>query len=129
MAMRPTRPLPTPCPTRRSRALFAGPIAQGGPAPIASEALERIAALYAIEKTIRGYSADERRAMRQEKSKPLVLAFKAWLEQQLARVSGKATIAEDIRYALNHWDGLTSFLHDGLLQLATTPPHPTLPPP
>jgi len=31
-------------------------IAQGGPAPIASEALERIAALYAIEKTIRGYS-------------------------------------------------------------------------
>src|SRR5207244_967613 len=32
-------------------------IAQGGPAPIASEALERIAALYAIEKTIRGRSA------------------------------------------------------------------------
>src|SRR5271169_5501722 len=28
-------------------------IAEGGPAPIASEALERIAALYAIEKTIR----------------------------------------------------------------------------
>jgi transposase len=80
-------------------------IAQGGPAPIASEALERIAALYAIEKTIRGYSADERRGVRQEKSKPLVLAFKSWLEQQLARVSAKATIAEDIRYALNHWEG------------------------
>jgi transposase len=94
-------------------------IAQGGPAPIASEALERIAALYAIEKTIRGYSADERRAMRQEKSKPLVLAFKVWLEQQLARVSGKATIAEDIRYALNHWDGLTCFLDDGRIELDT----------
>ena len=64
-------------------------IAQGGPAPIASEALERIAALHAIEKTIRGYSADERRAMRQERSKPLVPAFKAWLEQQLARVSAR----------------------------------------
>src|SRR5258708_901928 len=71
-------------------------IAQGGPAPIASEALKRIAALYAIEKTIRGYRADERRAMRQEKSKPLGLAFKAWLEQQLPPVSGKAPIAEDI---------------------------------
>ena len=47
-------------------------IAKGGSAPIASEALERIAALYAIEKTIRGRSADERRAVRQEKSKPLV---------------------------------------------------------
>jgi Transposase IS66 family len=64
-------------------------IVQGGPAPIASEALERIAALYAIEKTIRGRSAGDRRAMRQKKSKPLVLALKAWLEQQLTRVSGK----------------------------------------
>jgi hypothetical protein len=92
-------------------------IAQGGPAPIASEALERIAALYAIEKTIRGRSAGDRRAVRQEKSRPLVLALKAWLEQQLARVSAKATIAEDIRYALNHWDGLTRFLDDGRIQL------------
>jgi transposase len=46
-----------------------------------------------------------------------VLAFKAWLEQQLARVSAKATIAEDIRYALNHWDGLTRFLDDGRIEL------------
>ncbi|MGO9787741.1 MAG: IS66 family transposase [Stellaceae bacterium] len=94
-------------------------IAQGGPAPIASEALERITALYAIEKTIRGRSAGERRAVRQEKSKPLVLALKAWFEQQLARVSVKATIAEDIRYALNHWDGLTRFLDDGRIELDT----------
>jgi transposase len=57
--------------------------------------------------------------MRQEKSKPLVLALKAWLEQQLTRVSGKATIAEDIRYALNHWDGLARFLDDGRIELDT----------
>jgi Transposase IS66 family len=57
--------------------------------------------------------------MRQEKSKPLVLAFKAWLEQQLARVSAKATIANDIRYALNHWEGLTRFLDDGRIELDT----------
>jgi transposase len=94
-------------------------IAQGGPAPIASEALERIAALYAIEKTIRGRSAGERRAVRQEKSEPLLLTLKAWLEQQLARVSAKATIAEDIRYALNHWDGLARFLDDGRIELDT----------
>src|SRR4030081_884135 len=85
-------------------------IAQGGPAPIASEALERIAALYAIEKTIRGRSAAEGPAGRREKSKPLVLALKAWLEQQLARVSAKATIAEDIRYGLKHSEGVTPFL-------------------
>jgi transposase len=94
-------------------------IAEGGPAPIASEALARIAALYAIEKTIRGRSAAERRAVRQEKNKPLVLALNAWLEQQLARVSAKATIAEDIRYGLNHWEGLTRFLDDGRIELDT----------
>jgi transposase len=94
-------------------------IAEGGPAPIASEALARIAALYAIEKTIRGRSAAERHAVRQEKSEPLVLALKAWLEHQLARVSAKATIAEDIRYGLNHWEGLTRFLDDGRIELDT----------
>jgi len=51
-------------------------IAKGGDAPIASEALERIAALYAIEKTIRGMRADERRRVRQDKSKPLVASLK-----------------------------------------------------
>jgi transposase len=72
-----------------------------GAAPIAHEALERIAALYAIEKTIRG------------------LAFRPWLERQLARVSGKAEIAEELRYGLNHWDGLTRFLDDGRIELDT----------
>jgi transposase len=94
-------------------------IAKGGNAPIASEALERIAALYAIEKTIRGKSADERRVVRQEKSKPLVLALKTWFEQQLMRVSGKSLIAEAIRYGLNHWDGLVRFLDDGRIELDT----------
>ena len=94
-------------------------IAKDGCAPIASEALERIAALYAIEKTIRGHGAGERRAVRQEKSKPLVLELKTWLEQQLARVSGKSLIADSIRYALHHWDGLTRFLDDGRIELDT----------
>jgi transposase len=94
-------------------------IAKDGSAPIASEALERIAALYAIEKAIRGRSACERRAVRQDKSKPLVLGLKTWFEQQLARVSAKSVIADAIRYALNHWDGLTRFLDDGRIELDT----------
>ena len=93
--------------------------AKGGHAPIASEALERIAALYAIETTIRGASAEERRRARQTRSKPLVAALRTWLEQQLARVSAKAPIAEEIRYGLNHWEGLTRFLDDGRIELDT----------
>ena len=94
-------------------------IAKGGNAPIASEALERIAALYAIEKTIRGMSADARRIVRQERASRLSSALRAWLELQLTRVSGKAVIADAIRYALHHWDGLTRFLDDGRIELDT----------
>ena len=94
-------------------------IAKEGNAPIASEALERIAKLYVIEKTIRGQSAGDRRTVRQERSKPLVLELRTWLEQQLARVSAKSLIADAIRYALNHWDGLTRFLDDGRVELDT----------
>ena len=60
-----------------------------------------------------------RRTVRQERSKPLVLELRTWLEQQLARVSGKSLIAGAIRYALNHWDGLTCFLDDGRIELDT----------
>jgi len=81
--------------------------------------LARIAALYAIEKTISGRSAEERRRVRQTRSKPLVLALKGWFELELTRVSGKAKIAEHIGYALNHWDGLTRFLDDGRIELDT----------
>jgi len=94
-------------------------IAKDGNAPIASEALQRIAALYAIEKTIRGQGAGARRAVRQEQSRPLVVALKAWLQQQLARVSAKSLVADAIRYALHHWDGLTLFLDDGRVELDT----------
>jgi hypothetical protein len=49
--------------------------------------------------------AEERRTVRQERSKPIVEALHAWLTIQLARVSGRSTLAEAIRYALRHWRG------------------------
>ena len=94
-------------------------IAKGGNAPIASEALERIAALYAIEKTIRGHSAEARRIARQERSRLSWSRSRAWLEHQLAQVSGKAPIAEPSATACIHWDGLTRFLDDGRIELDT----------
>jgi transposase len=94
-------------------------IAKTGPAPIADEALQRIAALYAIETAIRGHSAEQRVVVRQAQSKPLVEAFKTWIESELARVSGKSVIANAIRYGLKHWDGLVRFLDDGRIELDT----------
>jgi hypothetical protein len=46
---------------------------------------------------------------RQNRSKPLDTALGTWLEQQLARVSAKSSIAEEIRYGLNQLDGLHPF--------------------
>src|SRR5215208_5116396 len=87
--------------------------------PLAEEALRRIGELYAIEAEIRGRPAEERRTVRQERSKPIVEALHAWLTIQLGRVSGRSTLAEAIRYALRHWQGLVLFLEDGRVELDT----------
>jgi transposase len=92
-------------------------LAKSPPAPIAVEALKRIGELYEIEAQIRGKSAQERRAARQEKTKPLVAELKTWLETSLARLAGGSTIAQALRYGLNHWDGLVRFLDDGRIEI------------
>jgi hypothetical protein len=92
-------------------------LAQGGMAPIASEALTRIAALYRIEDEIRGRSADERRTIRQRRSRPLVEALQPWLREKLSLISQKTKLAEAIRYALSRWAGLCLFLDDGRIEI------------
>jgi transposase len=92
-------------------------LAQSGPAPIASEALARISALYRIEGDIRGRSAEERHAIRQERSRPLVEALQPWLREKLSLISQKTKLAEAIRYALSRWVGLCLFLDDGRVEI------------
>ena len=92
-------------------------LAAAGPAPIASEALTRIAELYKIEDSIRGRSADERHRLRQEKSRPVVEALEPWLREKLGLISQKTKLAEAIRYALSRWQGLTRFLDDGHIEI------------
>jgi len=88
---------------------------------IAVEGVRRIAELYAIEGDIRGQSPDERLAVRQACSAPLVEAFGIWLEQQRARVSPKSRLGEKLAYIANHWDGLQIFLTDGRVEMDSNP--------
>ena len=73
--------------------------------------------LTATAEEARGRSADERRALRQTKSKPFLDAFEPWLHTKLDFISQKTKLAEAIRYALSRWAGLTRFLDDGRIEI------------
>lgn len=85
--------------------------------PIAAEGLKRIAEFYRIEKDIRGQSAETRRAMRQEKTAPLMAEFETWLRTVRSRVSAKSRLGEKLAYIVKHMDGLKLFLDDGTIEM------------
>jgi transposase len=71
--------------------------------PVAVEAIERIAGLYAIEQEIRGRPPEERRKVRNTRSRPLLESLKQWLEEMLGKLSRKSDTAIAVRYALGRW--------------------------
>ena len=88
-------------------------LARVAKAPIATEAVKRMDALFEIEREINGLSADERLRVRRERSRPLVATLEAWLGEQRARVSAKSEIGKALNYNLKRWPALTRFLDDG----------------
>lgn len=85
--------------------------------PITAEAIDRIAALYAIEAEIRGSTPKVRKAIRQARARPLLDSTKTWVEATLAKLSLKSDTAAAIRYALSRWPALTRFVDDGQLEI------------
>ncbi|MCP4933744.1 MAG: IS66 family transposase [bacterium] len=92
-------------------------LAEKSGSQIAIEGLKQIAALYQIEANIRGKSPQQRLAVRQARSAPIVKVFGIWLKQQRVRVSPKSRIGEKLAYIANHWDGLQLFLTDGRVEI------------
>jgi len=84
---------------------------------IAAEALRRIAALYAVEATIRGQPPDKRREERQARAGPLLQDLHAWLNSLLTRVSAKSALAQAIGYSLTRWTALTRYVDDGRIEI------------
>jgi transposase len=84
-------------------------------APIAIEAVERIDAMFAIEREINGMTPQERVPARHERSRPLVIDLENWLREQRARVSRNSETGKAIDYSLKRWAALTRFLDDGRL--------------
>ena len=85
--------------------------------PLAMEAVKRIDALFDIERTINGETAERRLAVRRERSAPLVAELENWMRAERARLSRHASVAAAMDYMLKRWDGFTRFLQDGRICL------------
>ena len=86
--------------------------------PLAMEAVRRIDALFDIERTINGQSAERRKAVRQELSAPLVADLEAWMREQRAKLSRGNDVAKAMDYMLKRWAVFTRFLDDGRICLS-----------
>jgi transposase len=86
--------------------------------PIALEAVRRIDALFEIERAINGQTADQRRAIRQQFSAPLVADLESWMREQRAKLSRGNDVAKAMDYMLKRWPAFTRFLDDGRICLS-----------
>jgi transposase len=86
--------------------------------PIAIEIVRRIDALFEIERSINGKSAEERLAVRRMLSRPLVEDLHVYMHAQVARLARGHDLAKAINYILKRWAGFTLFLEDGRVCLS-----------
>ena len=86
--------------------------------PLALEAVRRIDALFEIERSINGHSAERRRVVRQELSAPLVADLESWLREQRAKLPRGNDLATAMDYMLKRWAAFTRFLGDGRICLS-----------
>ncbi|MEZ5910594.1 MAG: IS66 family transposase [Hyphomicrobiaceae bacterium] len=86
--------------------------------PLALEVVQRIDALFEIERGINGKSADERCAVRQELSRTLVDELAALVRAERPKLSRGSDLAKAIDYMLKRWPAFTRFLDDGRICLS-----------
>jgi transposase len=92
--------------------------AKGSGSPIAKDALERIGALFDIERQIKSAPPGQRRNVRQRLAKPRLDELATWLDAQLQRIPGKSDLAGAIRYARSRWPALTAYVDHGQLEIS-----------
>ena len=87
--------------------------------PMAEHGLKEIQHLYKIEHMCDDtqMSFDERKAKRQELSRPIMEAMKMWMETEGLRYSESSLIGKAITYAYTRWDNMMRYLEDGRLLL------------
>jgi transposase len=85
---------------------------------IAAAALERIGALFAVEREAGGRPPEQRRRLRQEAARPVLDALRDLFAENLRRLPAKSELAGAMRYALSRWPALTRYADDGRLEIS-----------
>jgi len=80
-------------------------------------AISHIQKLYRIESAIRDLGPAKRQLARQERARPLLDEFKAWLDKSANQVPPKTTLGKAVTYTLGQWEKLERYLEDGNLQI------------
>ncbi len=80
------------------------------------QALDRIAAIYAVEARAAFAPVPERVELRREAA-PLLDAFFEWADATVSKLSAKSTLADAFRYAINRREALSRFIADGRLEM------------
>lgn len=73
--------------------------------------------LFAIERDLREAAPDERRNCREQRSRPVLEAFRTWLDETSIQALPKSPIGEAVGYCVRQWSKLTTFLADGRLEI------------
>lgn len=87
------------------------------PTALTDEALKRIAALYGTEAEIRGSPAEERLAVRKERSLPQMESLHDWIQTQMKTLSVHAEMAKAFGYMLKQWHALNEFCRNGWVEI------------
>ena len=76
-----------------------------------------VAQMYDIEDEIRLLSPDERLAVRQERTVPILVRLGEFLREQSAQALPRSQYGKAIAYTLNHWIELCRFTENGALEI------------
>jgi len=100
-----------------ARRYFFDVLHQNG-SPIAKQALDKIGALFDIERLIAGQVSEQRRRVRADNAKAKLDELQLWLDEQLRRIPGRSDLASAIRYTQSRWDALMRYVDDGRLEIS-----------
>ena len=85
---------------------------------VGQQALRYFQLLFKTEQEVAGATPEERRRIRQRKSRRVAAALQNWLLRQRRQVPDGSATAKAIDYSLKRWDALTRYIGDGDLPIS-----------